>query len=302
MKTKIFAILFLGAAVLFGTKAEALSMVPPPYTGAVCTFTRDLTPGTWGEDVRCLQQYLSTTGISYGGYSGGYLIADGYFGPMTTQSVIQWQSRNGLAATGYFDAASRAKYSQLVGYGYGGGDYFGNGNLEEQEVLEIMLTINDALWVIEDTEDELDDSRNNNDEEAEDLIEDAKDDIYESLRALFVSYNISKARNLANDALDNAEEAFDEAGGNRNGGDKGDAQDAIEDAEDAIDDAEDEIADARRRGVSLTLINRAEDMLDDAKDKLDDADDEYDDKDYDDAEDSARDAEELAEDAIDEVN
>src|SRR3989344_7834455 len=87
MKTKIFAILFLGALAFADSKAEALSVVSPPYVGSGCNFTRDLGQGSWGEDVRCLQQYLSTIVSSGAGYSGGgylgYVIADGYFGPLT---------------------------------------------------------------------------------------------------------------------------------------------------------------------------------------------------------------------------
>src|SRR3989344_5891551 len=118
MKTKIFAILFLGALPFMGSKAEALSMVYPgttAYTAPVCNFTRDLGQGSWGEDVRCLQQYLSTAVAGgYGGYQG-YIIADGFFGPMTTQAVMQWQIMNGIyPAYGYFDAASRAKYLELT--------------------------------------------------------------------------------------------------------------------------------------------------------------------------------------------
>ena len=46
MKTKIFGVLFLASALFVALNAEA----------ANCNFTRDLGQGSWGEDVRCLQQ------------------------------------------------------------------------------------------------------------------------------------------------------------------------------------------------------------------------------------------------------
>jgi len=67
-----------------------------------CTFTRDLTVGMKGDDVKCLQGYLKVSPQS------------GYFGPLTKAAVKKWQSENGLPSTGYFGPMSRAKYSALV--------------------------------------------------------------------------------------------------------------------------------------------------------------------------------------------
>jgi len=67
-----------------------------------CTFTRDLTVGMKGDDVKCLQGYLKVSPQS------------GYFGPLTKAAVQNWQSENGLPSTGYFGPMSRAKYSALV--------------------------------------------------------------------------------------------------------------------------------------------------------------------------------------------
>ncbi len=125
MKTNILKALFLSAIVLLAARAEAQT----------CNFTRDLYQGTWGEDVRCLQQYLSTaTGYSAPGYgysglpSQTYIIPDGFFGPLTAQALMQWQATKGIPASGYFDAASRAKYFELTGGagGFYGGNYYGN--------------------------------------------------------------------------------------------------------------------------------------------------------------------------------
>src|SRR3989344_1226856 len=93
-----------------------------------CNFTRDLWAGLVGEDVRCLQQYLNSSGFGNNLY--GFSYADGIFGPMTQQAVMLWQTNRGLPATGYFDATSRAKYFELtggagLGFGYTGLGYFG---------------------------------------------------------------------------------------------------------------------------------------------------------------------------------
>ncbi len=78
------------------------SGTPTPSAGA-CTFTRNLTVGSRGDDVTCLQSYLGVTPTT------------GYFGPLTKAAVANWQAANGVApAVGYFGALSRAKYSALV--------------------------------------------------------------------------------------------------------------------------------------------------------------------------------------------
>lgn len=75
-----------------------------------CSFTRALTVGVRGDDVKCLQQYL--TGTGHYSYSGG---ATGFFGGITRAAVAAWQAANGVSpAAGYFGSISRAKYDSLV--------------------------------------------------------------------------------------------------------------------------------------------------------------------------------------------
>src|SRR3989338_3764698 len=60
-------------------------------------FSRDLTVGSRGEDVRCLQSVLDVAPQS------------GVFGPLTKAAVAQWQKRNSVSpASGYFGARSPA--------------------------------------------------------------------------------------------------------------------------------------------------------------------------------------------------
>lgn len=79
-------------------------------TGAKCSFTRSLTVGSRGDDVTCLQNYL--TGTGHYTYSGG---ATGYFGNVTKNAVMAWQAANGVSpAAGYFGSLSQAKYNGMV--------------------------------------------------------------------------------------------------------------------------------------------------------------------------------------------
>jgi hypothetical protein len=76
---------------------------------AACTFTRNLTVGSQGNDVKCLQTYLQAGGF--------FTVAPtGYFGSITKAAVAKWQAANGVSpAAGYFGAISRAKYTAIGG-------------------------------------------------------------------------------------------------------------------------------------------------------------------------------------------
>lgn len=76
---------------------------------AGCTFTRALTVGSQGADVKCLQDYLTP---KYFTNAGG---STGYFGPVTAAAVAAWQTANGVTpAAGYFGPVSQAKYAALM--------------------------------------------------------------------------------------------------------------------------------------------------------------------------------------------
>ncbi|MFZ6022438.1 MAG: peptidoglycan-binding protein, partial [Patescibacteria group bacterium] len=68
------------------------------------TFTKNLTIGSTGDDVKQLQSIL---------IAGGYLkiaTPTTWFGPMTKAALIEWQKANGVSPTsGYFGPLSRAK-------------------------------------------------------------------------------------------------------------------------------------------------------------------------------------------------
>lgn len=88
----------------------ALSGAPAAPAAGKCSFTRSLTVGVRGDDVTCLQNYL--TGTGHFTYAGG---ATGYFGSITQSAVAAWQAANGVSpAAGYFGPISRAKYDSMV--------------------------------------------------------------------------------------------------------------------------------------------------------------------------------------------
>src|SRR3989344_1142517 len=72
-------------------------------SSAVCNFLRDLTVGSSGEDVKCLQNFLKVTPSS------------GYFGNLTKQALINWQSKNGVSPTsGYFGPLTRKRIAVIL--------------------------------------------------------------------------------------------------------------------------------------------------------------------------------------------
>ena len=83
---------------------------------AACTFTKDLTLGVTGDDVKCLQQYLNAKGHQIAASGAGSPGRESmYFGNLTKAAVAKWQAANSVSpAAGYFGAISRAKYTSLA--------------------------------------------------------------------------------------------------------------------------------------------------------------------------------------------
>lgn len=77
---------------------------------AKCTFTKDLTVGSRGDDVKCLQNWLISAGHLAAGNNTGF------FGKFTKAAVAKWQAAAGVSPTaGYFGPKSRAAYNASVG-------------------------------------------------------------------------------------------------------------------------------------------------------------------------------------------
>lgn len=115
--TQVSAIISLLSS--FGADASTIANVQASLTGGTptsttggsttttssCSFTKDLTVGSTGADVTCLQNALK---------AGGFMTANatGYFGALTKAGVVAWQKSAGVTPTaGYFGAKSRAAFN-----------------------------------------------------------------------------------------------------------------------------------------------------------------------------------------------
>lgn len=114
--TQVSAIIALLSS--FGADASTIANVQASLTGGTpastgststsssCSFTKDLTTGSSGAEVTCLQQAL---------IAGGYSIpagATGYFGGQTVSAVMAWQKAAGVSpVAGYFGAKSRTAFN-----------------------------------------------------------------------------------------------------------------------------------------------------------------------------------------------
>ena len=98
-------------AVTTGGTLTVTDMMKPVVTtppSAGYQFTRNLTVGVRGDDVKMLQQMLEKEGFLLPGLPAGY------FGEMTKQAVIKLQEKHGLPATGFFGAMTRAKLGSVT--------------------------------------------------------------------------------------------------------------------------------------------------------------------------------------------
>ncbi len=87
-----------------------------PSSSVSCNFTRDLTVGSKGDDVKCLQQYLNGSGYPVAASGVGSAGNETtYFGSLTAAAAAKWQAANGVTpSVGYFGSKSRAKYASLA--------------------------------------------------------------------------------------------------------------------------------------------------------------------------------------------
>ncbi|MDO8557056.1 MAG: peptidoglycan-binding domain-containing protein, partial [Candidatus Jorgensenbacteria bacterium] len=87
------------------------------------TFTRNLTVGSKGDDVKALQQWLNASGyaVATGGAAGSSGNETTYFGPATRAALAKYQAANGITPpAGYFGSITRAKVASAGGTTTGG--------------------------------------------------------------------------------------------------------------------------------------------------------------------------------------
>lgn len=86
-------------------------------SSASYTFTKNLTLGSRGADVKALQQFLNANGypVAAAGKVGSAGHETEYFGPATKAALAKWQAAMGVKpAVGYFGPLTRAKIASLA--------------------------------------------------------------------------------------------------------------------------------------------------------------------------------------------
>ena len=104
-----------------------------------CSFTRDLTVGSTGADVKCLQQWLNAMGYqvsaSGAGSPGNETMT---FGPATRAALAKYQAAKGISpAAGYFGPKTRA----MVAASGGGTGTGGTGGTTPPPVISGQVTV-----------------------------------------------------------------------------------------------------------------------------------------------------------------
>ena len=109
----------------FGADATTIANVQASLTGGTptstgsnsgsvsssCSFSADLTIGSTGADVTCLQKALMSAGYDIPAITSG-AAGYGYFGSQTKDAVVAWQKAAGVSPTsGYFGPISRAAFN-----------------------------------------------------------------------------------------------------------------------------------------------------------------------------------------------
>jgi peptidoglycan hydrolase-like protein with peptidoglycan-binding domain len=88
---------------LQSTSSSSVTMPQASANARICTLiNRNLSRGYSGDDVRGLQEFLTTQGFLNAS-------ATGYFGPATASALAKWQSQNGVSAIGSFGPLSRER-------------------------------------------------------------------------------------------------------------------------------------------------------------------------------------------------
>jgi peptidoglycan hydrolase-like protein with peptidoglycan-binding domain len=255
-----------------------------------CGFTRDLTVGVDGEDVRCLQRYLNANGFQIAASGAGAPGSEtSLFRAGTAAAVAKWQAANGISGTGTFGPVSRTKYRALVAGGTSAPSTPSSVNISGATTARQAIV--DAISRIVNAADDIDDST------AQKHLDDAHHNILNAFTA-FLNANFTTATSLARSAQADATEAIDRNEDRNDDTDEDDAQEAVDDLQEAISDAQDEIDEAEDDGDD---VDDANDILDEARDSLDDAEEALDDEDWDEAMDFTDEGQDKVDEALDEI-
>jgi len=300
----------------------------PTFATSICSFSTDLTTGSIGEDVRCLQKYLNENGYTISSSGPGSLGNEtDLFQAKTREALKKWQESVGIfPATGTFGPVSRSVYdikhkkapvvtpSSVVpstttiispataapastptpsSVPTSTAAPVSTTDASLKKLLKsTSTTIKDSIEKIDDAEDDGTSAQDITDMRA--LIDKAEGRLIDAVMS-YIDGDYSEATTLLQRAQKYATDAVEDITDEE---DREDADDAISDAKDAIAQARDDINEAEDDDQDT---DTARDLYNDARAKLDDARESYDDEEYTDAIDFAQDAEKLAEKASDEL-
>lgn len=283
-----------------------------------CGFVGTLEMGMDNEQVLCLQKFLN---------SNGFVIAESgpgsagkettMFRTLTKEALIKWQESHNISpATGVFGEKSKAAYlldlvekitndqqsqSVAVTESVPESEYTVSADvteIDDEAKTNAERQISSALAMIIDTYDELEDVRADDPDEADDIEKDLRDsmrDLFDSLKTYFDG-DFGEAEGLAKNALNDATDYFEDAGGESA---KGKAEDVIDDVEDFYEEIEELLSDATDEDVD---VGDAPELLGEARGLLDEADSAFSEGVYKQAISDASDAEDLLNEAEDEID
>jgi len=111
------------AAQIAALQAQLAALQGGTATASSYNFTRNLTVGSTGADVKALQQFLNSNAATMVAASGNGSsgMETTYFGPATKAAVMKYQTANGISpVAGYFGPLTRAKVNATGGATTGG--------------------------------------------------------------------------------------------------------------------------------------------------------------------------------------
>ena len=115
---KLVSIILLVAAIVSFSGAIFPVIEVQAVSGeSFYNFTRDLTGGSTGDDVKALQQFLNSHGAQVSANGPGSLGNETtYFGKATKTALTQWQTANSISsASGYFGPKTRSVILTMTG-------------------------------------------------------------------------------------------------------------------------------------------------------------------------------------------
>src|SRR3989344_2970818 len=110
--------LFISLGIIAPDKAaQARTAVSSPSTTVSTTFTKNLTVGSTGSDVKALQQFLNGKGYTVASSGPGSAGNESmYFGPATRAALAKYQAAQGISpAVGYFGPTTMKSVNAMMG-------------------------------------------------------------------------------------------------------------------------------------------------------------------------------------------